>query len=119
MKFQPRDVASPATCAAFQADSTFSYSLFVVGFQDGTLSLFKTAKLARRSSQLDGSINLARALTLQPTRLGSVKKLHKAVMDGITAVEFLPEYVARVVSIGNDGRCRLVDLEGGGRVLRT
>jgi hypothetical protein len=56
---------------------------------------------------------------LKPIRIGAIKKLHKAAIGGIVAVEFLPGYNSRVVSIGHDGRCRLVDFEGGPQVLRT
>lgn len=56
---------------------------------------------------------------LKPVRIGAIKKLHKAAIGGIAATEFLPGYKARVVSIGHDGRCRLVDFEGGPKVLRT
>ena len=48
-----------------------------------------------------------------------MKKLHKAAMGGITAAAFVPGYASRVVSIGHDGRCRLVDFKGGGKILRT
>jgi hypothetical protein len=40
-------------------------------------------------------------------------------MGGITAAEFIPGYKSRVASIGQDGRCRLIDFEGGAKVLRT
>jgi len=56
---------------------------------------------------------------LDPVRIGAIKKLHKATMGGIAAAEFLPGYRSRIVSIGHDGRCRLVEFEGGPKVLRT
>lgn len=56
---------------------------------------------------------------LQLARIGAMKKLHKAAMGVITAAAFVPEHKSRVVSIGHDGRCQLVDFEGGGQKLRT
>jgi hypothetical protein len=60
-----------------------------------------------------------RTFGLQPVRVGAIKKLHKPSMGGVIAAEFLPGFTSRVISIGHDGRCRLVDFEGGGKVLRT
>jgi hypothetical protein len=61
----------------------------------------------------------SQGLQLQPVRIGAIKRLHKPAMGGVIAAEFLPCYKSRVVSIGHDGRCRLVDFEGGSKVLRT
>ncbi|KAF2681212.1 hypothetical protein K458DRAFT_275523, partial [Lentithecium fluviatile CBS 122367] len=122
---QPKDAASPAVFATFQAGdhSIASSTSFVVGFQDGSLSLFRLAKTSRRASYLDPSLNPSlnpgQGLSLQPTRVKTINKLHRAAMGGITAAEFLPGYKARVVSIGHDGRCRLVDFEGGGRTVAS
>lgn len=55
----------------------------------------------------------------QPVKVGSIKKLHKSAMGGICATEFIQGYRARAVSVGHDGKCRLVDFEEGGEVLRT
>lgn len=63
--------------------------------------------------------NQTQALIQQPLKVGSIRKLHKAAMGGITAAEFIPGYKSRAISIGHDGRCRLVDFEDGGTVLRT
>lgn len=38
---------------------------------------------------------------------------------GITGAAFLPGYRTRALSVGGDGRCRLVDFEAGGKILRT
>lgn len=119
--FQPTDAHSPVTCAAFQTlEAPFppSYANFVLGFQDGALAMYRLF-LPHLAEPGKAAHHAAQDLLLQPIRVGAVKKLHKAAMGGITAVEFLPGYKSRMVSIGHDGRCRLVDLEHGGSVLRT
>jgi hypothetical protein len=56
---------------------------------------------------------------MQPVRIGAIKKVHKPAMGGVSAAEFIPGFKSRVVSIGHDGKVRLVDFERGGKVLRT
>ncbi|KAF1949947.1 hypothetical protein CC80DRAFT_554848 [Byssothecium circinans] len=113
---------SPAVIAAFRPDDEYanpSCAKFVLGFQDGTLSLYRLAIPAKRPSYMDVHLGQSKAFQLQPKKLGSMRKLHKAAIGGITAAGFLPGYESRLVSAGHDGRCRLVDFEGDGRVLRT
>ncbi|KAJ4357408.1 uncharacterized protein N0V89_001983 [Didymosphaeria variabile] len=121
VSFQPADARSPAAFATFQSNEipTPSYTSFLLGFQDGTLSLYRLALPTRRQSYQDLHHNQTQAFLLRPTRIGCIRKLHKPAMGGITAAEFIPGYKARAVSVGHDGRCRLVDLEGRGQVLRT
>jgi hypothetical protein len=40
-------------------------------------------------------------------------------MGGLVAADFIPGFTARVVSVGKDGKCRLVDFDGGTTILRT
>lgn len=120
--FQPTDARSPVTCAAFQSreeDSQPSYTNFVLGFQDGALALYRLFLPHATDNGKQSHVRHTRAFQLQPVRVGAIRKLHKAVMGGMTAAEFLPGYKSRVLSIGQDGKCRLVDFEAGGRVLRT
>jgi hypothetical protein len=56
---------------------------------------------------------------LQPVRTSIIRKLHKAAMGGVRAAEFIPGHKMQVISIGYDGRCRIVDFQGGGQILRT
>ncbi|KAJ4293175.1 hypothetical protein N0V90_008457 [Kalmusia sp. IMI 367209] len=121
VSFQPTDARSAVAIASFQSDETTNSPSvsFLLGFQDGTLSLYRLALSTRRPSYQDAYLNQTQAFLLQPTRIGSIRKLHKAAMGGVTAADFVPGYQWRAVSIGHDGRCRLVDFEGGGKVLRT
>jgi WD40 repeat protein len=119
--FRPTDTQSPATCAAFEQSNgpvQPAYTNFVIGFQDGLLAMYRLflPSLRKRS---DESRTKPQFFHLQPVRVGVVKKLHKPAMGGIMAAEFLPGYKSRVVTIRHDGKCRLVDFEGGGKVLRT
>jgi WD40 repeat protein len=121
VSFQPADARSPAVFAAFQPSEKLnpSYTSFLLGFQDGTLSLYRLILATRRQPYQDVYHNQKHAFLLQPTRIGCIKKLHKPAMGGVTAAEFIPGYKARAVSVGHDGRCRLVAFEARGRVLRT
>lgn len=121
MSFQASDAESPAVFAIFKRDedTNTAYTSFLLGFQDGTLSLYRVTLSTRRQSYQNAYPNRTRACGFQPTRIGCIKKLHKPAMGGVTAAEFIPGYKARVVSIGHDGRCRLADFEGSGLVLRT
>lgn len=121
VKFQPRDTHSPARCAAFQncdAMTQPSRIRFVLGFRDGSLGVYRLflPPLPRYNTT---KMQHMLSFQLLPVRVGIIRKLHKAAMGGITAAEFIPGYTARIVSIGQDGRCRLVDFVGGGKVLRT
>ncbi|KAF2877193.1 hypothetical protein BDV95DRAFT_463201, partial [Massariosphaeria phaeospora] len=110
VNFQSGDSRSPVTCAAFQAHDSFSHVphfVFMLGFQDGTLALYRVTLPTLSRPHGESYLFQAQAYQLQPTRIGAIKKLHKAAMGGITAAEFMPGYKARVVSIGHDGRCRL------------
>lgn len=120
--FQPVDVQSPAVFAIFKTEAKpiiAPPASLVIGFQDGSLFMFEMTKTVHRRSNYNLSTLAGSTVSLQPRRVASIQKLHKAAMGGITAAEFLPGYRSRVVSIGHDGRCRLVDFEGGGHVLRT
>ncbi|KAI8938732.1 hypothetical protein NX059_004599 [Plenodomus lindquistii] len=113
--FQSTDAYSPVTCAAFKTSpQSPSSTTFLLGFQDGALALYRIQLSNQRKPS-----HPRHHPHLQPIRIGAIAKLHKAAMGGIKAAEFLSGYKARIVSIGHDGRCRLVDFENGGSVLRT
>lgn len=123
IRFFPNQSRSIVQCAAFLDDIEIPptlYRLFVLGFQDGTLALYRLAIPAISNAWVTADIHERLAAGLrQPVKLGSIKKLHKAAMGGVCAAEFIPGFKARVVSIGHDGKCRIVDFEHGGEVLRT
>ena len=110
VRFQLTDTHTPVSCAAFQTLDGSSYTRFVLGFQNGQMAVYRLYVPDASS---------ARPSHLQPVRVGAIQNLHKAAMGGITAAAFIPGYKSRVVSIGVDGRCRLVDFADGAQALRT
>ncbi|KAF1838581.1 hypothetical protein BDW02DRAFT_479403, partial [Decorospora gaudefroyi] len=108
VNFCPRDARSAATCAAFQqfnGPAQPAYTNFVIGFQDGMLAMYRLFLPSLRKRYAEP--HQTHFFTLQPVRVGAMKKIHKAAMGGVTAAEFVPGYKSRVVSIGHDGKCRL------------
>lgn len=121
--FRPTDAKSSVTCSAFHTYSSTAQAVcssFLLGFRDGTLAVYEFA-MAASSSKSDrfSDVDQIPGFSLHPTKLGVFRKLHQAVMGGVSAAEFLPGFRSRIVSIGHDGRCRLVDFEKGAQVLRT
>lgn len=122
MAYFPREMISPVSCADFHNHNQMSmfFCLFVLGFQDGTLGLYRLAMPALPLASYSSEFHALYSSQLrQPIKVASIQKLHKPAMGGIAAVAFIPGYKARLVSIGHDGKCRLVDFENGGEVLRT
>jgi WD40 repeat protein len=122
VNFRPTDACSPATCAAFEHLDGLaqpSYTNFVIGFQDGLLAMYRLFLPSLRKRSEEQRTHQSQFFQLQPVRVGVIKKLHKPAMGGMLAAEFIPGYKSRIVSIRHDGKCRLVDFESGGKVLRT
>jgi hypothetical protein len=122
VNFHPTDAHTPVSCAAFQvrdAPAHASNTTFVLGFQDGKMVMYRLFLPAPAQRRKHSHQDRMQSFHLQPVRVGAISKLHKASMGGVIAVDFIPGYKSRIVSIGHDGRCRLVDFEGGGKVLRT
>jgi WD40 repeat protein len=120
ISFVPRHSTSAVTCASFHDDTRIwnhGFCLLALGFQDGTLTLYRLSMppLGETADPRQPSTYQMRS----PARVASIKKLHKPAMGGVYAAEFIPGYKARVVSIASDGRCRIVDFQNGGEVLRT
>lgn len=90
-----------------------SRMIFTMGFRDSTLVFYR---LATRSSQrcIESSSFLK-----QPVRICVAQKLHKSAMGGVAAVKFISNCKNRVVSVGHDGKCRLIDFKSKAIILRT
>ncbi len=122
VRVRPIDSSTAVTCAAFGACGgvdCLGFAYLVLGFRDGTLALYQMVLPSLARVQDTVRVESTSALDLQPVRSGAIMRLHKAAMGGVTAVAFIPGHNSRVVSIGHDGRCRLVDFEGSGHKLRT
>ncbi|KAL1611956.1 hypothetical protein SLS60_000179 [Paraconiothyrium brasiliense] len=70
VSFQPADARSPAAFATFQSNGTTipSHTSFLLGFQDGTLSLYRLALPTCRQSYQNVYHDQRQALLLRPTR---------------------------------------------------
>ena len=94
-------------------------NIFLLGFRDGTLAAFDGTKIRR---ERDGS--LSNQEIVNTGEISHLSKLHRATAESIkvasiTDAAFLPGYKTRAMSVGSDGRCRLIDFADGGLVLRT
>jgi WD40 repeat protein len=121
-RFHPTDAHIPVSCAAFQScdDPVQRLCLnFLLGFQNGKIVMYRFYLSTPPRHHKHRYSHGEQRSELQPIRVGEIKSLHKATMGGIAAAEFVPGHKSRIVSIGYDGRCRLVDCAGGGKILRT
>jgi hypothetical protein len=116
-------IESLPVCAAFSGlheTAKPPFCVFVIGYQNGTLALYRLPMPILPPEITANTPGQPHKLAFpRPVNIGVIKKLHKPTLGGIRAAEFIPGYKARVVSIGHDGKCRIVDFEAGGEVLRT
>ncbi|KAK3720153.1 hypothetical protein LTR37_003977 [Vermiconidia calcicola] len=94
-------------------------NIFLLAFRDGTLAAFDATRIARNSHGA-----FANQQSVNFTEIAHLPKVHRTTSGvsktvSITDVAFLPGYKTRGISVGGDGRCRLVDFADGGAVLRT
>jgi hypothetical protein len=118
--FKSMESTTSVTCAAFDTAGCTSRSLqtnLLLGFRDGTLAMYRVFLPVLTHAQA-ASASYSQISQLQIAKVAAISKLHRALMGGVIATAFVPGYASRAVSVGCDGRCRLVDFEGGQR-LRT
>lgn len=113
-------------------------NIFLLAFKDGTIAAYDATKIARTSEACTAtksrSVNDGHA-----GEISHLSNLHRITnirnmsdppdaspnttigsrTVAITGAAFLPGFRSRAVSAGADGRCRLVDFEAGGKILRT
>ncbi|KAK3711701.1 hypothetical protein LTR37_009478 [Vermiconidia calcicola] len=94
-------------------------NIFLLAFRDGTLAAFDATKIARNSHGA-----FSNQQSVNSTEIAHLPKVHRTTSGtsravSIAGVAFLPGYKTRVISVGGDGRCRIVDFTDGGAVLRT
>jgi WD40 repeat protein len=119
--FKPTDSTTSVTCAAFDTTGLASRSLHInllLGFRDGTLAMYRVFLPVLTHVQA-APASYSQTFQLHIAKVGAITKLHRALMGGVTATAFVPGYTSRAVSVGSDGRCRLVNFEEGGQKLRT
>ncbi|KAH0346613.1 WD40 repeat-like protein, partial [Aureobasidium melanogenum] len=112
--------------------------IFLLAFKDGTIAAYDATRIVRTSEACTDtksrSVNNGHA-----GEISHLKNLHRITnirnssdppdaspnttigskTVAITGAAFLPGFRSRAVSAGADGRCRLVDFEAGGKILRT
>lgn len=113
-------------------------NIFLLAFKDGTVAAYDTTKLARSNVARTGG-NSRPSTNGHAGEISHFSNLHrvtniKNLSDpsdaspnatigsksvAITGAAFLPGFRTRAISVGADGRCRLVDFEAGGKILRT
>jgi hypothetical protein len=128
---QPHASFSPVTCASFHPERS---NIFLLAFKDGTLAAYNATQLMRPSDTTSGN-NHAEGQEIASFKLlhhvathiahnpaGGLKQVSNEGTGlrsvGITGAAFLPGYRSRVVTVGADGKCKIVDFEKS-QILRT
>jgi WD40 repeat protein len=113
-------------------------NIFLLAFKDGTIAAYDATKLARSGAARVGS-NSRPANNGHAGEISHFSNLHRVTnirnlsdppdaslntivgsrSVTITGAAFLPGFRTRAISVGADGRCRLIDFEAGGKILRT
>ena len=94
-------------------------NIFLMAFRDGSLAAYDTTRIGRNSGG-----KYADQQSVSHGQISSFLKLHRATteasrLSSVTGAAFLPGFKTRAVTVGNDGRCRMIDFAGKGEVLRT
>ncbi|KAH0360704.1 WD40 repeat-like protein, partial [Aureobasidium melanogenum] len=131
----------PSASSAAVATASFHPerpNIFLLAFKDGTIAAYDATKITRTSEACTGtksrSVNNGHAGEISHLsnlhRITNIRNLSDppdaspnttigSKTVAITGAAFLPGFRSRAVSAGADGRCRLVDFEAGGKILRT
>lgn len=113
---EPRASKAGVTVAAFHPERP---NIFLLAFRDGSIAAYDANKIMRST---------AGAITDQESvnkgEISHITSLHRAVpvrnkARSITDAAFLPGFKTRAVTVGSDGRCRIIDFADAGVVLRT
>ena len=94
-------------------------NIFLMAFRDGSVAAYDSTRIGRQpGGQFADQQGVSRG------QLSSFLKLHRATTESsklpsITGAAFLPGFKTRAVTVGGDGRCRVVDFAGRGEILRT
>ncbi|KAK8238254.1 quinon protein alcohol dehydrogenase-like superfamily [Phyllosticta capitalensis] len=103
-------------------------NVFLLAYKDGTLAAYDATRILGRAGRggTGGEVGSFKNLHSVTSRVvanaednfSSISSVgNKSVT--ITGAAFLPGHRSRAVSVGADGRCRLVDFDCGGTILRT
>ena len=94
-------------------------NIFLLAFRDGSVAAHDASRIGRIHGGLYANQNDVRS-----GEICSIRKLHRATTDGaklasMTGAAFLPGFKTRAITVGSDGRCRVIDFAGKGEILRT
>lgn len=116
---KPQASTSGIAIAAFHPERA---NIFTLAFDDGTLAIYDASRMSR-------GIESGRHVNqhyVGKGEIGRIDKLHHAVRvkdesgsRATTGAAFIPGYKLRMITVGVDGRCKLVDFSEGAKVLRT
>ncbi|KAK5999838.1 hypothetical protein QM012_004926 [Aureobasidium pullulans] len=113
-------------------------NIFLLAFKDGTIAAYDATRIARTSEPCTNAKSRS-ANNGHAGEISHLSNLHRVTnipnlsdppdtspnttigskSVAVTGAAFLPGFRSRAVSAGADGRCRLVDFEAGGKILRT
>lgn len=142
LQLHPSASSSAVVAASFHPQRP---NVFLLAFRDGTLAAYDATQMAERNgARMDvnatletdgGTGEISHLSSLHRVTNRGTESLNVAALGGydqdtrtaavgsksvgITGAAFLPGYRTRALSVGGDGRCRLVDFEAGGKILRT
>lgn len=116
---KPQASTSGVTIAAFHPERA---NIFLLAFDDGTLAVFDASRLKRGNSE--GKYN--DQSHTGKAEIGRKKQLHRAMhfktegrSRAIAGAAFLPGNQLKTITVGIDGRCKLLDFSDTANVLRT
>ncbi|KAI6804095.1 WD40 repeat-like protein [Hortaea werneckii] len=120
---EPRASDAAVCSATFHPERP---NVFLLGFRDGTLAAYDGTRVSRKqhgtlsNQEIVNDGEIARFVGLHRVTAKAVPKTGITTRPAsISGAAFLHGYKTRAISIGSDGRCRLIDFADGGIILRT
>lgn len=113
---EPRVSRAAVSVIAFHPERA---NIFLLAFRDGSVAAYDATRIGRHQAG-----QFADQQGVSHGQISGFSKLHRATTEGskltaITGAAFLPGFKTRAVTVGSDGRCRIVDFAGKGEVIRT
>lgn len=113
---EPRASRAAVSVIAFHPERA---NIFLMAFRDGSVAAYDCTRVGRHQGG-----QYADQYGVGHGQIASFSKLHRATTEtstlaSITGATFLPGFKTRAITVGSDGRCRVVDFAGKGEVLRT
>ncbi|KAK8173592.1 quinon protein alcohol dehydrogenase-like superfamily [Phyllosticta citrichinensis] len=124
VSLHPRASDAAVEIASFHPERP---NVFLLAFKDGTLAAYDATRILGRAGRggTGGEVGALKNLHNVTSLIAADKEsdFFRSPSVGrsvsITGAAFLPGHRSRAISVGADGRCRLVDFDRGGTILRT